>query len=340
MVAPLKTRVEHSEMRVAAFVSGGAHVAIVVIAAVAGQLFTSEQTAEFQVADVSLVPASSFDADISDQLVAAPETAPEPSDAPDVSATPDQIAPPESPPPPPSPRPAQQSAPPEPTETPEDVAALAAPPAPDAPTPPDPVEAAQPPQPATPEPPAQPETAAVPEPTPEPTPEPDPEPEPERVAAPPPPRPRPQRVVTAAEAEPDPEPEPTPTETAETPTEQPSRPTAPAQAPVRTGPPLTFSEKDGIRFAIQRCWSVPVGLEAAENLSVTLGVSLSRDGRIVAGPALVEPTGALSRSHKVAYGAARRAILRCAPYTEFPPDKYAQWRELEVTFNPKEMVIQ
>lgn len=319
-------------MRTAAMLSGGAHVAVVIIAAVAGQLFTSEQTAKFQVAEVSLVPASSFDADISDQLAAAPEAAPDPPDAPDVSATPDQAEAPETPPPPPSPRPAVETPPPEPNETPEDVATLAAPPAPDAPTPPETVEAARPPQPEAPEPPAQPEAAEAPAPEPDPQ-----EPEPARVAAPPPPRPRPERVSAAAEAEPDPEPEPT--ETAETP-EQPTRPTAPAAAPVRTGPPLTFAEKDGIRFAIQRCWSVPVGLEAAENLSVTLGVTLSRDGRIVSGPALVEPTGSLSRSHKVAFGAARRALLRCAPYTEFPPDKYAQWRELEVTFNPKEMVIQ
>jgi outer membrane biosynthesis protein TonB len=198
------------------------------------------------------------------------------------------------------------------------------------------VEAAEPPRPETPEPPAQPEAAEAPEPDPEPA-------EPARVAAPAPPRPRPQRVARAAEAEPEPTPEPRtqPAETpAETPAQAPSRPTATATAPERRGPPLTFSEKDGIRFAIERCWSVPVGLEAAENLSVTLGVTLSPDGKIIGGPDLIQPTGALSSSHKVAYGAARRALLRCAPYTGFPPEKYAQWRELEVTFNPKEMVIQ
>ena len=85
---------------------------------------------------------------------------------------------------------------------------------------------------------------------------------------------------------------------------------------------------------------MPVGLEAAENLSVTLGVTLSQDGRIVAGPDLLEPSGSLSTGHQIAFRAARRALMRCAPYTGFPPEKYAQWRELEVTFNPKEMVIQ
>lgn len=325
-------------MRVAALVSGGAHLAIVIAAIVAGQLFTSRDSAEFQVAEVSLVPASSFDADISDRLSAAPETAPTPPEAPEVSAQPEEVAPPAAPAPAPSPRPAREAAPPVPTEAPEDVATLAAPPAPDAPTPPEPVETAEPPRPETPEPPAQPEAAEAPEPDPEQP------PAEERVAQPPPPRPRPQRVARAAEAEPqpspEPDPQPQPAEATETPTEQPARPTATARAPERTGPPLTFSEKDGIRFAIQRCWSVPVGLEAAENLSITLGVTLSRDGNITAGPTLMAPTGPLSRGHQVAFGAARRAILRCAPYKDFPPEKYAQWRELEVTFNPKEMVIQ
>jgi len=346
MAPPPHTRAETSEMRTAVLISGGAHLAIVLAAFVAGQLFSSDDSAEFQVAEVSLVPASSFDADISDKLAAAPETAPEQPKAPEAASTPDPVAPPEAPAPAPNPRPAPVASPPAPTtaESPEDVATLATPPAPETPAP---TESAPPPRPEakpeTPEPPSQPEVAEAPKP------EPEKPAEEERAAVAPPPRPRPTRVARAAEAEPEPKPQPDPkpekpTETAQPakPTEaaQPARPTAQASAPERSGPPLTYSEKDGIRFAIQRCWSVPVGLEAAENLSVTLGVTLSREGQITAGPDLIEPKGTLSPGHKVAYQAARRALMRCAPYTGFPPEKYAQWRELEVTFNPKEMVIQ
>ncbi len=335
MGAPLNTRREDPHMRAAALLSGGAHLAFVIVAIIGGQLFSSRDTAEFQVAEVSLVPASSFDADISDQLSAAPDAAPDQPETPDVSEAPDQAAPPETAPPPPTPRPVAESAPPEPNETPEDVATLAAPPAPEAPTPPEPVETAEPPQPETPEPPSQPEVAEAPEPDPE---EPPVE---ERVAAPPAPRPRPSRVARTAEADPEPtpEPDPQPTETAE-PTEQPARPTAPAEAPVRTGPPLTPTEKEGLIFAIKDCWTPPIALEAAEDLVVTLAVTLSRDGKITAGPTLMEPKPPLSSRHKIAFGAARRALLKCEPFRDLPPDKYAHWRDLEVKFNPEQMVLQ
>ena len=35
---------------------------------------------------------------------------------------------------------------------------------------------------------------------------------------------------------------------------------------------------------------------------------------------------------------ARRAILKCAPLKKLPVEKFARWREITLTFNPREML--
>ena len=57
---------------------------------------------------------------------------------------------------------------------------------------------------------------------------------------------------------------------------------------------------------------------------------------------IVPPMGRTGRraAAKQAYEAARRAILRCqGEGFPLPPEKYEQWRVVEMTFNPSEMVI-
>ena len=45
------------------------------------------------------------------------------------------------------------------------------------------------------------------------------------------------------------------------------------------GPPLTNSEKDGLKLAVQRCWNVPAGLRDAQELKVTLAAELGAGRR-------------------------------------------------------------
>jgi len=51
---------------------------------------------------------------------------------------------------------------------------------------------------------------------------------------------------------------------------------------------------------------------------------------------MVSHEGGGAASAGQAYETARRAILRCQPYA-LPPEKYPQWRQIEMTFNPEEM---
>jgi len=105
-----------------------------------------------------------------------------------------------------------------------------------------------------------------------------------------------------------------------------------------SGPPLTGGERDAFRLSVQRCWVVDVGSEAA-NVTVVAGFSLTPDGRVVDGDVRqVEASGGSPTAINTAFQAARRAILRCgASGFDLPADKYDQWRDIEITFNPEGM---
>ena len=118
-----------------------------------------------------------------------------------------------------------------------------------------------------------------------------------------------------------------------------ARQTAPeTTAPVPTGPPLNFSEKDAFRIAVSSCWNVDVGSKSA-NVTVVIGFSLDQSGKVVSGSLkMVDAQGGDDGSIRAAFDAGRRAILRCQKNGyALPRDKYAHWRDVEVTFNPSGM---
>ena len=114
---------------------------------------------------------------------------------------------------------------------------------------------------------------------------------------------------------------------------------AQAETPAQpSGPPLTFGETESLRVAVQQCWNVDVGSQAA-NVVVTVGMSLDRDGRVVGGTLkLLSAVGGDGRAQNAAFEAARRAVLRCQRGGfNLPIEKYDHWRDIEMTFNPEKM---
>lgn len=98
---------------------------------------------------------------------------------------------------------------------------------------------------------------------------------------------------------------------------------------------MSLSELDALRQQISRCWSPPVGVSGADDLIIQLRLSLNRDGTVVGQPDI------LSRGSGVTFLAAadsaRRAVLRCQPY-ELPVSKYDSWRDIQLNFDPREML--
>ena len=103
--------------------------------------------------------------------------------------------------------------------------------------------------------------------------------------------------------------------------------------------PLTASEKDGLKGAIQACWNLGSLSDAAKRIVVTISVSLQANGRPVPNSIkLLNASPGSEAATRKAFEAGRRAILRCLTQGyELPPDKYESWRRVEIVFNPEEM---
>lgn len=362
-------------MHVGHYISGAGHVGLVVWAMVGG-MFTSEPY-PFEVTEVSVISAAEFEAltaaqrpPVADAALPRLESPDPESAAPDIASTPDTAAsqptPPvaeavEPDPVPEAPAPPVEAevedAPPQLQPPAEDVAILLR----------EPVETPRPAPRVAPEPVAQPEPdveideqrqdETSPDPSAETRDETREETAPEaatteivteaedRPAAPVRslrPRARPERVAAAAPA---PQPEADSNDTAPDPSGGVNAALAAALAGSETpaqpsGPPLSRAEKDGLRVAVQRCWVVDVGSQSA-NVTVTVALSMDRSGKVVSGSLrMLGASGGDERAINVAFQAARRALLRCQKGGyELPPDKYEQWRDIEMTFNPERMRI-
>lgn len=106
-----------------------------------------------------------------------------------------------------------------------------------------------------------------------------------------------------------------------------------------SGPPLTGGERDAFRVAVSQCWNVGSLSTEALGTTVVVGVEVQRDGVPVTNSIrLISSSGGSDAAARQAFEAARRAIIRCgARGFPLPPEKYGQWRDIEMTFNPEGM---
>ncbi|VAW13571.1 hypothetical protein MNBD_ALPHA09-1753 [hydrothermal vent metagenome] len=248
------------------------------------------------------------------------------------------------------------------TPPPAKVAALEPPPAPIEALPPEPLPLPEPEVVAEPEPEPEPEPVPEPEPepaaAPEPAPQPAPEPEPKIVEAPPPPtaaapaprkKPKPPKIAKAPKKN-------KPPKAAKKKTFNPDKIAAllnkvqddagPSPAPAAgrlddgardiSGLDLviTQSEMRYLQNQMQRCWNPPVGVANAASLNVKVEVRFDRGGRLEARPVVLNSGG---EGFDVAANAAVRAVLQCQPY-DMPAEKYDNWRQVIVNFDPQFML--
>ncbi len=102
---------------------------------------------------------------------------------------------------------------------------------------------------------------------------------------------------------------------------------------------LTLSQEDALRAQIFGCWSVPLGLPYDKELLVRIKLKLKKDGTIMKSEILdhqrMNRPG--QKFYKVLAESALRAVRLCQPL-KVPPTGYDKWKDLQLNFNPTEML--
>lgn len=103
---------------------------------------------------------------------------------------------------------------------------------------------------------------------------------------------------------------------------------------------LSASIEDYVRQKMRECWSVPSGAKRAEDLVVTMIVQLNPEGYLIGAPRIVDRARMFQPGNeyfRIAAESAARAVRRCEPY-DLPREHYNLWRELELKFDPRDML--
>ena len=102
---------------------------------------------------------------------------------------------------------------------------------------------------------------------------------------------------------------------------------------------LSLSEEDALKAQIFGCWSIPLGLPYNENLLVRIKLKLNPDGTVsqseILDHARMNKPG--QGFYKVLAESALRAVRLCQPL-KVPPTGYDKWKDLQLNFNPTEML--
>ena len=90
------------------------------------------------------------------------------------------------------------------------------------------------------------------------------------------------------------------------------------------------------RRHLKSCSKMPASVSSGDNIRIVLRVPFTTDGKIAAPPALIEAS-ASAKGPALMKGAIE-ALLACQPYAMLPPDKYDEWKVLDLSFTPRDFV--
>jgi len=105
--------------------------------------------------------------------------------------------------------------------------------------------------------------------------------------------------------------------------------------PKGSAPQLSQSEIDALKERLTRLWNVPAGVQNPEELRVKFIIRIGRDRRLAAPPRVL--TSGSSARFMAARESAFRALVTSQPYDMLKPDHYDLWKEMEITFDPRDM---
>jgi hypothetical protein len=98
---------------------------------------------------------------------------------------------------------------------------------------------------------------------------------------------------------------------------------------------LSQSELDALRSRLMALWNPPVGIQNPEDYVIRIRLAIGHDRRLRAPPLVI--TSGNGQLFMTARDSAVRAVLRGQPFDMLKPEHYEIWKDIEVTFDPREM---
>lgn len=102
--------------------------------------------------------------------------------------------------------------------------------------------------------------------------------------------------------------------------------------------PLSADIITAIKTQFIRCWVVPIGLQDLEHFSIVISLNLDQKGNILNAAVLKDAKYISHPTYQALADSALRAVYRCSPLKGLPLSHYLEWKEMELTFDPKEML--
>jgi len=98
---------------------------------------------------------------------------------------------------------------------------------------------------------------------------------------------------------------------------------------------LSQSELDALRARLMSLWNPPVGIQDPENYVIRIRIRLDRNGKLTAPPSVLSSGN--GQLFVTARDSAVRAVFRGQPFDMLKPEHYDTWKDIEVTFDPRDM---
>lgn len=99
---------------------------------------------------------------------------------------------------------------------------------------------------------------------------------------------------------------------------------------------LSSSVVAAFRKHLKTCSRLPASISQSDNVKVKLRVLMTPQAQLAAEPILVEGTASM-KGVELKKSAAQ-ALAACQPYTMLPPDRFEEWRVLDLSFTPQDFV--
>ena len=98
---------------------------------------------------------------------------------------------------------------------------------------------------------------------------------------------------------------------------------------------LSQSELDALRSRLMGLWNPPVGIKNPEAYVIRVRIQLNKNRGLSSPPILL--SHGQDAIWEAAAASALRAVMRGQPYDMLKPEHYDTWKDIEVTFDPREM---